>query len=1092
MTQEQSGDLFQAIRQGRALSDELEEQFPFYPMNSPGMPLPGENFLAAAYGLGDPEPTYEGATKAKRKLVTWGPNLEYLYRRALYDENFTLNVKIKSGWKVTKLVPGHLLGDETAGMAGGPQPAKVMILGKMPGRDEEQAGRNMVGPTSQILFDALDELGIGDERYQWYVDNLVRWPQLDDQSDSLPMAHKKDCDLLLQQTLRLVRPDYLLCLGSDAAKWMLGTSYGVQSMVGRCEHLTIPIHEPGEEPHYHTIQVMAATHPAAVHRTPELYPEFKDQLGLFVSLTNGAEIGRRETFINHRNIYKHRELKQIIDEIKADPDPWRRVIAVDGEWEGDHPGNPGSYLRTVQFSTKHGEGINVVLRHQGGEPAFKPSIGHAVQELNRLLKTNTVENYYPRVGGHFFRADLPWLIHEGVDVRDEYKCADTPELCRTSGGWETGLMYHAVNETASYRLTDMTVRLTQAPVYDTVLKKHINDYCAIHDIKKEDLEGFGFLPSWILHPEPHDPEWGNNYAQYDADVTRRIAVRHLEDGGMLDGDWHGNSSWEPYWRSHRASLGVLEMEMAGIMIDKDRVDRLTTLFMYIKQTLLDSFRQAINWPGFNPESAPQCVAFLFGDAYSQKRDKQTGHRVSIRPPESLSLGLTPVKSTGKRSRLWSDIITRGETHAYTPSTDKEVLGILGHSHPLAMQLRDLKFITQVLKGPLRPPRLAPNGMDWERDEDGHLIYDKGLAAVAQHDGKVHTHISQNKETGRGASSRPPLQNLSKRREGDYSRIMGTWKLNPTTGQMEPKGDYLHIFENPYYIAPIRTIFRASPGHVLVEADYTGAELAVIAWLANDQNMIEHVRRNILPESHPDHYDIHSQAAVATFQLPCAPTKKGLKDAGYAPLRVAAKNVNFGIPYGRSAEAIARQCKEEGVDVSIDDCQRMIDGYFVRYPGTAGFLQECRDRSQNQRWMAGSFGRMRRFISTRDRSVIGEQERQAQNFPIQNTVADAVWQATYNFVEFRRQNPEYHYRMLLQIHDALLFEVPIPELRPFLENVLHPCMIDQVPIWPRYLDNTPMNVETPYHFGIDHDVQVNWGEDIEEDLARELGIDLELV
>ena len=306
MTDPQQGDLFQAVRQGQRLSPELEEQFPFYPLNAPGLPQPGENFIANALSMGDDEPTYEGTSKKTRRVTSWGPNLEYLYRRALYDENFTMQVKIKSGWKLAKLIPGHLFGDDTTGMAGGPRPARVMILGKMPGRDEVSAGRNFVGPTSQILLDALDELGIGDERYEWYVDNLVHWPQLDDQSDSLPMAHKKDCDLLLQQTLRLVRPEFLLCLGSDASKWLLGTQFGVQAMVGRCEHLTIPIHEPGEEAQYHTIKVMAATHPAAVHRTPELYPEFKDQIGMFISLTGGAEIGRRETFIDHRNVYKHR------------------------------------------------------------------------------------------------------------------------------------------------------------------------------------------------------------------------------------------------------------------------------------------------------------------------------------------------------------------------------------------------------------------------------------------------------------------------------------------------------------------------------------------------------------------------------------------------------------------------------------------------------------------------------------------------------------------------------------------------------------------------------------------------------------------
>ena len=238
--------------------------------------------------------------------------------------------------------------------------------------------------------------------------------------------------------------------------------------------------------------------------------------------------------------------------------------------------------------------------------------------------------------------------------------------------------------------------------------------------------------------------------------------------------------------------------------------------------------------------------------------------------------------------------------------------------------------------------------------------------------------------------------------------------------------------------------------------------------------------------------MHSTTAVRTVQLSCEPTKKGLKDAGFAPLRVAAKNVNFGIPYGRSAEAIARQCKEEGVDVSIDDCQAMIDQYFTTYPGTSSFLEECRSRSQNEQWMVGSFGRFRRFIATRDRSVVGEQQRQAQNFPIQNTVADAVWQAVYNFHRFRKENAGHDYLMSLQIHDALLFEVPIPQLRSFLHDVLRPCMVDRVPIWPRTLGNQPMPVTQPYYFGLDYDVQINWGEEISEELAIAEGIDLDLI
>lgn len=1084
-----SGDLFQQQRQQGVTTRELSEQFPIYPLNAPGLPVPGDNFIQAAISMGDAPPVVAGKTKKLMRLESWGPNLEYLYRRALYDENFAMNIAAKGGPKLMRFVPGHLLGDETDGMMGGPRVAPVMVLGKNPGPYEVEQKRNFVGPASEIFDDAINELGIGNERFNWYVDNLVHWSQVDEQSSTLPVAHIQESDMLLQQTLRLVRPEYLLCLGSDASKHLLGKQFGVEAMTGRMRLLTIPIHFAGEEPRYHTIKVMTARHPASVYRTPELYPDFLDAIAQFVSLTQGAEIGRRETFIRHINVYKHRQLKAIVDRILTDPDPLRRIIAVDGEWEGDSPINPGSYLRTIQFSTAHGEGICVVLRHQGGEPAFVPSIDHAIHELKRLLKSDPTRDYYPRVGGHFFRADLPWLIHSGLDLRDEYEVAPSPEQCQVMGGWDSGLMYHAYNETASYRLTDMTVRLTQAPVYDARLKQHITDYCIENDIDKSELEGFGFLPQWILHPEPTDPEWGDNYAQYDPDVTRRIAIRHFAE--LLPRDWSGNPCWEPFWRSHRASLGVLEMEMTGLPLDSDRVDRLTTLYMDCHNRLLEEFRRSINWPAFNPNSTPQCVAFLFGDDFGRKLDKKSGVFSYIRPRDAMTMNMTPVKTTGKRSKLWEDVVRRGEAHLHSPSTDKEVLGILGQHHPAIMMLRDIKFIGQVLKGPLREPMMDESGQ-WLRDDTGHLQYKKGLAAEAQADGRVHTHISQNKETGRASSSRPPLQNISKRREDDYKRILGHLVTDKETGEKKYKGDYPAIFPTPHYLAPIRTIFRAPEGHVLVEADYTGAELAVIAWLAGDRNMIEHVRRNSLPEDDPNHFDIHSNRAVSAFRLACPPTKKGLKDSGYASLRVAAKNVNFGIPYGRSAEAIARQCKEEGTEVSVADCQRMIDAYFADYPDVAAFLADCRNRSQQARWMAGSFGRFRRFIATRDRSVIGEQERQAQNFPIQNTVADAVWTAVHNFYEFRQRNPDYRYKIGLQIHDALLFLVPIPQLRMFLDNCLRQCMIEQVPIWPRRLDNTPLPVNEPYYFGIDHDVQINWGEGISEAKAAELGIDLDLV
>ena len=573
-------------------------------------------------------------------------------------------------------------------------------------------------------------------------------------------------------------------------------------------------------------------------------------------------------------------------------------------------------------------------------------------------------------------------------------------------------------------------------------------------IKGDSLGGYGECPSHILHP----------YANYDADVTRRIMLHFYGTNG-LDGaiasDIYKNDCWLPYWTAHMSSLAFLEMEMTGFVLDRDRADELTNLFMDTQDKLLAEIRQDLSWLEFNPKSQPQLAVALFG----RKFIANFSQGVAI-PECAHTLDLTPIKSTGKRPKLWKDLNEQAK-RTTSPSTDKESLGILGHMNPVAAKIRDYKFIAQVLQSVLRKPTLNDEGV-FETDDNGNYSYDRGLVGCAHADGRVRTHLFQTKETGRASSSRPPLQNLSSRREDDYKRILG-------------KENHKH---------PVRSVLRMPEGYVGIETDLTGAELAVLAWLSQDQNMIEHVRRNLLPEEHPDHYDIHSRQAVKVFNLSnVEPTKSGLVKAGCKGLRIAAKNVNFGIPYGRGAEAIARQCKEEGVSVTPDDCQAMIEAYFDSYPRTAEFLATCRKRSQDPGWLVGPYGRFRRFVRVghKDRAVIGEQERQAQNFPIQGGVADAVSLALANFVHYREMHPEIDYNIALQIHDAIILMVPIEHAEQVYKEVIPRCMVEQVPFWPRYLNGDIIPVEKPYHFGMDREVFVHWGEKLHELEAKKLGL-----
>lgn len=557
----------------------------------------------------------------------------------------------------------------------------------------------------------------------------------------------------------------------------------------------------------------------------------------------------------------------------------------------------------------------------------------------------------------------------------------------------------------------------------------------------------------MLHP----------YAAYDVDVTRRIMLYFYgTDGadGALAADNFGNDCWLPYWVAHSASLGFLEMELTGLVLDRQRADQLTTLFMNTQERLLAELREDLNWPAFNPKSQPQLAVALFGASFADRY-----LNAPAIPEDATLLNLTPVKTTGKRPVLWTEMSYRGVDPAKaTPSTDKESLGILGHKNKTAAKIRDYKFISQVLQSVLRRPNVNDAG-EFELDDQGHFAYDKGLVGCAHADGRVRTHFFQTKETGRASSSRPPLQNLSSRRETDYKRILG-------------KQQYQH---------PVRSILRVPEGYVGMETDLTGAELAVLAWLSQDQNMIDHTRRNNLPEDHPDHYDMHSQQAVKTFHITdCPPTKKGLESCGKKGLRVAAKNVNFGIPYGRGAEALARQCKEEGHEVTAAQCQSMIDSYFDAYPGTVDFLAECRARSQDPGWLVGPYGRIRRFVPSKERSVRAEQERQAQNFPIQGAVADAVSLAINNFYQFRAATADIDYKIVMQIHDAVVLLVPFEHAARVYSEVIPKCMIEQVPFQPRYLDGRLINAG-PYYFGSSREVFVHWGETLSAAAVAELGL-----
>ncbi len=241
-------------------------------------------------------------------------------------------------------------------------------------------------------------------------------------------------------------------------------------------------------------------------------------------------------------------------------------------------------------------------------------------------------------------------------------------------------------------------------------------------------------------------------------------------------------------------------------------------------------------------------------------------------------------------------------------------------------------------------------------------------------GRIHTRYNQTvTATGRLSSSDPNLQNIPVRTE---------------LGRR------------------IREAFVAPRGHRLLSADYSQIELRILAHLTGDGNLIEAFERG---------EDIHAATAARIHGV-------AVEDVT-AEMRYGAKAVNFGIVYGQGPYNLARQ-----LGIERREAKRIIDTYFEMYPGVRAWIERVHEQARKDGYVTTMFGRRRKLpeISSTDRVARANAERIAQNTPIQGTAADIIKLAMIDLHgEMLRRG--LRSRMVLQVHDELVFEVPKAEL-----------------------------------------------------------------
>ncbi len=241
-------------------------------------------------------------------------------------------------------------------------------------------------------------------------------------------------------------------------------------------------------------------------------------------------------------------------------------------------------------------------------------------------------------------------------------------------------------------------------------------------------------------------------------------------------------------------------------------------------------------------------------------------------------------------------------------------------------------------------------------------------------GRIHTSFNQAvTATGRLSSSEPNLQNIPIRSEEGRR---------------------------------IREAFVPAEGNLLLAADYSQVELRVLAHMADEP---------ALQESFAHGEDIHARTASEIFGV--------FLELVTPEMRRSAKTINFGVLYGMSAFGLAK-----ALDIGRKEAQEYIDSYFARYPKVLEFMEAKKEEGRQQGYVSTLFGRRCSVaeINSRNGAVRGYAERNAINYPIQGTAADIIKIAMVAIAR-RLQRELLQTRMVLQVHDELVFDVPEAEL-----------------------------------------------------------------
>ena len=212
---------------------------------------------------------------------------------------------------------------------------------------------------------------------------------------------------------------------------------------------------------------------------------------------------------------------------------------------------------------------------------------------------------------------------------------------------------------------------------------------------------------------------------------------------------------------------------------------------------------------------------------------------------------------------------------------------------------------------------------------------------------------------------------------------------------------------------VRKAFVTEPGALMIAADYSQIELRIMAHLSEDSGLVSAFNEGL---------DVHKATAAEVFGVS--------PEAVTTDQRRSAKAINFGLIYGMSAFGLARQ-----LNIARQDAQMYIDRYFERYPGVRLYMDETRQKAAEQGFVETLFGRRLYLpdIKAGNFQLRQAAERTAINAPMQGTAADIIKLAMLS-VQAWLDEAALDTKMIMQVHDELVFEVPAEEREEVTQQV----------------------------------------------------------